>query len=97
MKMAMDQFGERLKKYDVGLFFYAGHGIQSKGYNYLIPVDANLRSEEQSNMIACRLTGSLALWKLPAPRSISLFWMLAGTTPLKGAGQGRLPGVDWHT
>jgi len=47
MKMAMDQFGERLKNYDVGLFFYAGHGIQSKGYNYLVPVDANLRSEEQ--------------------------------------------------
>jgi uncharacterized caspase-like protein len=47
MKKAMDEFGEKLKKYDVGLFFYAGHGIQSKGYNYLIPVDADLRSEEQ--------------------------------------------------
>jgi WD40 repeat protein len=47
MKMAMDEFGGKLKGYDVGLFFYAGHGIQSKGYNYLIPVDANLKSEEQ--------------------------------------------------
>jgi WD40 repeat protein len=47
MKKAMDEFGEKLKNYDVGLFFYAGHGIQSKGYNYLIPVDASLRSEEQ--------------------------------------------------
>jgi len=47
MKMAMDEFGDRLKNYDVGLFFYAGHGIQSKGYNYLIPVDANIKSEEQ--------------------------------------------------
>jgi WD40 repeat protein len=47
MKMAMDEFGEKLKGYDVGLFFYAGHGIQSKGYNYLIPVDANLKTENQ--------------------------------------------------
>ena len=47
MKKAMDDFGEKLKNYDAGLFFYAGHGIQSKGYNYLIPVDANLKSEEQ--------------------------------------------------
>jgi hypothetical protein len=47
MKQVMDEFGEKLKNYDVGLFFYAGHGIQAKGYNYLIPVDANLRSEEQ--------------------------------------------------
>ncbi len=47
MKMAIDDFGLKLKNYDVGLFFYAGHGIQSKGYNYLIPVDAALQSETQ--------------------------------------------------
>ena len=45
MKMAIDGFGEILKDYDVGLFFYAGHGIQVNGYNYLIPIDANLSSE----------------------------------------------------
>jgi formylglycine-generating enzyme required for sulfatase activity len=28
-----------------GLFFYAGHGVQSNGENYLIPVDANIPSE----------------------------------------------------
>jgi len=46
MKRAIDDFGMKLKSNDVGLFFYAGHGIQSKGYNYLIPVDAQLKSEE---------------------------------------------------
>jgi uncharacterized caspase-like protein len=29
----------------VGLFYYAGHGIQANGKNYLIPVDADLQSE----------------------------------------------------
>jgi uncharacterized caspase-like protein len=28
-----------------GLFYYAGHGVQSKGENYLIPVDANIPGE----------------------------------------------------
>jgi TolB-like protein/Tfp pilus assembly protein PilF len=45
MARAIDDFGNRLKNYDVGLFFYAGHGVQSKGFNYLIPVDAEMKSE----------------------------------------------------
>jgi hypothetical protein len=28
-----------------GFFFYAGHGVQSNGENYLIPVDASIQSE----------------------------------------------------
>jgi WD40 repeat protein len=38
-------FSAKLRGYDVGLFFYAGHGVQVKGKNYLIPVDADLKSE----------------------------------------------------
>jgi hypothetical protein len=29
----------------VGLFYYAGHGIQANGKNYLVPVDGNLTSD----------------------------------------------------
>ncbi len=45
LKQAIDDFGNRLRNFDTGLFFYAGHGIQVKGFNYLIPVDASLESE----------------------------------------------------
>lgn len=41
------EFGEKARDYDVALFFYAGHGIQNKGMNYLIPTDAVLRSEDE--------------------------------------------------
>jgi hypothetical protein len=44
MKKAIDEFGRKLLNYNVGLFFYAGHGIQVKGNNYLIPVDAKLEN-----------------------------------------------------
>jgi len=42
MKKAMDEFGNLLRDYNVGLFYFAGHGLQVNGINYLIPVDANL-------------------------------------------------------
>jgi len=45
MQQIIDDFGIMLKHYDVGLFFYAGHGIQAKGINYLIPVDADIKTE----------------------------------------------------
>lgn len=45
MEMAIDEFYNKLKKAKIGLFYYAGHGIQFKSDNYLIPVDANIKSE----------------------------------------------------
>jgi hypothetical protein len=45
LKVAIDDFGDKLKNYQVGLFYYAGHGVQVKGLNYIIPIDANLKSE----------------------------------------------------
>jgi hypothetical protein len=38
-------FGKKAQGADVALFFYAGHGIAVNGTNYLLPIDANLKSE----------------------------------------------------
>jgi hypothetical protein len=46
LKITIDEFGATLKGSDIGLFYFAGHGVQVKGLNYLIPVDANLSSEK---------------------------------------------------
>jgi uncharacterized membrane protein len=61
IKYVIDDFGLRLKGNDVGLFYYAGHGIQAKGYNYLIPVDAQLKTEEQVEYDCVRADRILAL------------------------------------
>jgi formylglycine-generating enzyme required for sulfatase activity len=37
----VQEFGAKLAGADVGLFYYAGHGLQVRGINYLVPVDAN--------------------------------------------------------
>ena len=43
MKQAVYAFGERIaSEKAVGLFYYAGHGIQVDGVNYLVPVEALL-------------------------------------------------------
>jgi formylglycine-generating enzyme required for sulfatase activity len=36
----LKEFGKKLQGADVGLFYYAGHGVQVRGKNYLIPTDA---------------------------------------------------------
>src|SRR5438034_5242387 len=38
-------FGKKAEGADVALFFYAGHGIAISGTNYLLPVDADIKSE----------------------------------------------------
>ena len=40
------QFVQTLKGSDAGIFFYAGHGLQVAGQNYLVPVDAKLEDAE---------------------------------------------------
>lgn len=41
MVKSLSDFERRAKKADVALFFYAGHGLQVSGQNYLVPVDAS--------------------------------------------------------
>ena len=45
LKRLIREFGQKLKTGGSGLFYYAGHGVQSKGRNYLIPVEADIKSE----------------------------------------------------
>ncbi len=47
MRQVIRKFGEKLKKSDVGLFYYAGHGIQIKGKNFLVPISADVTSADE--------------------------------------------------
>jgi len=38
-------FGKRAQGADVAVFYYAGHGIAISGTNYLLPIDADIKSE----------------------------------------------------
>jgi len=45
MVESVRDFGNQIKRGGVGFFYYAGHGIQSKGRNYLVPVGVDVQSE----------------------------------------------------
>ncbi len=45
MRRAVREFGAELRRADVGLFYFAGHGVQLTGTNYLLPVGADIRNE----------------------------------------------------
>jgi hypothetical protein len=46
MRRAVGQFSNKLGPDAVSLFFYAGHGMQVNGHNYLIPIDAEISTEQ---------------------------------------------------
>jgi hypothetical protein len=53
MKQAMLDFGRKLRAgADASLFYYSGHGVQAKGENYLIPVDAAIKDEGELDLQA---------------------------------------------
>lgn len=47
MQRAVVEFGRKLNQDTVGLFYFAGHGMQVRGSNYLIPVKASIESEDE--------------------------------------------------
>jgi hypothetical protein len=52
MEAAIIEFGRRLAEGGVGAFYYAGHGLQVRGRNYLVPVDAEIDDEASTRVAA---------------------------------------------
>jgi hypothetical protein len=55
LEMAMANFGRQAQEADAALVYYAGHGIQYQGLNYLMPVDARLEDEYSINYELTRI------------------------------------------
>src|SRR5262249_27057450 len=47
MHLALREFGDKLGRQATGLFYFAGHGLQVRGRNYLLPVDADVAREDE--------------------------------------------------
>lgn len=62
MKQRIREFGQTLRSNGgVGLFYFAGHGVQAKGHNYLVPVDADIQTEADLEDVAVDLNYVLSL------------------------------------
>lgn len=91
------QFAKQVRGADVALFFYAGHGLQVSGKNYLLPVDAALEDETSLDFEAVSVDfvlrqmsreTSIRLVFLDACRDNPLAQVLAKTAGVSGASSG---------
>ena len=91
------QFAKQVRGADIALFFYAGHGLQVSGSNYLLPVDAALEDETSLDFEAVPVDfilrqmsreTSIRLVFLDACRDNPLAEVLTKTAGVKGASSG---------
>ena len=69
----VSEFAAALKNADVGLFFYAGHGMQVSGRNYLVPVDAKLTTISSLDAEMVRLDLIHQTMEREAPTNLLFF------------------------
>jgi uncharacterized caspase-like protein len=74
MVRALRDFGDRIAEGGVGLFYFAGHGLQVKGHNYLVPADASIEREDEVAFQA--LDVNAVLEKMDSARNRSNFVIL---------------------
>ncbi|HEY6601739.1 MAG TPA: caspase family protein [Xanthobacteraceae bacterium] len=73
MDNAIRQFGRKLDGADIALFFYAGHGLQVNGKNYLVPVDAKLERPGDLTLDAVDISTVLA--QMEAEKRVNLIFL----------------------
>ena len=89
------EFARKLDKAAIGLFFYAGHGIQVDGDNWLIPTDAriepgDLREGRSANVKTATVNVAQVLSKMEAEQRVNLIFLDACRDNPFGRGSGGL-------
>lgn len=77
----LDDFAGRLDKETAAVFYYAGHGLQFDGENYLVGVDAKLKGQTTLQFEAFKLNTLIAALESRAGTSL-LFWDACRDNPL---------------
>ena len=85
MKEAILKFGRTLRHGGVGLFYFAGHGIQINGINYLIPVNANINNEAEVQYEAVEAGRILSQMQLAGNQLNMVFLDACRNNPYKRA------------
>ena len=70
---AIRQFGRKLDRADLALFFYAGHGLQVNGRNYLVPIDAKL--EQPGDLALDTVDMNTVLAQMEAEKRVNLIFL----------------------
>ena len=97
MRRTLREFGDKARNADVAVLYYAGHGIEVDGNNYLIPVDAVLERDTDVYdealgldrvLVAVEAAKQLRLIILDACRDNPFAKTMKRTIAMRGVGQG---------
>ncbi len=72
MKNSIYTFGDQIHDVDVSLFYYAGHGLEVDGTNYLVPIDANISSAVDVKIKTIPMTGVLRTMELTNDEGLNM-------------------------
>lgn len=94
MEDAFERFEGKLRNCDSALLYFAGHGVQVKGTNYLIPVGAEIRNEMHLRRRAFSLDEILDIMSRRARSSSLVFLDACRENPLVRSLQASLPDAE---
>jgi WD40 repeat protein len=77
----MEEFAAKLDKESEALIYYAGHGLQFRGENFLVGIDARLKSQTQLQFETFKLNTIIAMIEQRALITL-LFWDACRDNPL---------------
>lgn len=88
MKKAVGNFLLKLEHHKTAVFFYAGHGVQHGGRNYLVPIDVNLTSANEISDKCIDTGGLLTKMELMELETSILILDACRSNPFKGVDSG---------
>jgi hypothetical protein len=96
MDVRLTEFGAKLAGYEVGLFFFAGHGMQISGENYLTAVDTNFSTDVNAKHSSLPLNKVIDTMEAAGPRMSVIILDACRTNPYErrwraGASRGLAP------
>ncbi|MEC9343215.1 MAG: caspase domain-containing protein [Pseudomonadota bacterium] len=79
---AVGEFGRKAENADIALFFYAGHGLEVGGRNWILPVDAEVEASTDLPVAAVKVDDVLEVMELSGARVRLVFLDACRNNPL---------------
>lgn len=79
---AVGEFGRKAQNADIALFFYAGHGLEVGGRNWILPVDASVEASSDLPVAAIKVDDVLEVMELSGARVRLVFLDACRNNPL---------------
>jgi uncharacterized caspase-like protein len=93
MEQALDDFQSLMAGRDTALFYYAGHGLQVGGENFLVPVREEIRTEAQAKSRSVSLGDLMDRVKASGAKTALVFLDACRDNPFPGSGRSLARGL----